>query len=78
MENRDRACLIKGRDFLTLPNLRMLCYDEGFEDFDIRYVGGLWVMLSLKINLHVRISLLVTQWIIGLMRNDHGIENLCL
>lgn len=24
----------------------MLCYDEGFEDFDIRYVGGLWVMFE--------------------------------
>ena len=26
----------------------MLCYDEGFEDFDIRYVGGLSVMLDFK------------------------------
>lgn len=48
VEKRKRACLIKGRDFLTLPNLRMLCFDEGFEDFDIRYVGGLWVMLEFK------------------------------
>lgn len=24
----------------------MLCYDKGFEDFDIRYVGELWVMFE--------------------------------
>ncbi|CAI9292934.1 unnamed protein product [Lactuca saligna] len=48
VEKTNRACLIKGRDFLTLPNLQMLCYDEGFEDFDIWYVGGLWVMLEFK------------------------------
>ncbi|CAI9301814.1 unnamed protein product [Lactuca saligna] len=48
VEKRHRACFIRGRDFLTLPNLRMLCYDEGFEDFDICYFGGLWVMLEFK------------------------------
>ena len=26
----------------------MLCLDEGFDDFDIRYVSGLWVMLEFK------------------------------
>ena len=26
----------------------MLCFDKGFEDFDIRYVGGLLVMLKFK------------------------------
>lgn len=24
-----------------LPNLRMLCMDEGFDNIDIHYVGGL-------------------------------------
>lgn len=27
-----------------MPNLRMLCFDE----FDIFYVGGLWVMFEFK------------------------------
>lgn len=26
----------------------MLCSKEGYEDFDIRYVGGFWVMLEFK------------------------------
>ncbi|CAI9279869.1 unnamed protein product [Lactuca saligna] len=26
----------------------MLCYDEGFDDFDIRYIGGLWVIMEFK------------------------------
>ena len=48
VENNKRACLVKVRDYSTLPNVRMLCFDEGFEDFDIRYVGGLWVMFEFK------------------------------
>lgn len=28
VEKRKRACFVKARDFLTLPNLRMLCFDE--------------------------------------------------
>ncbi|CAI9276768.1 unnamed protein product [Lactuca saligna] len=47
-EKRKRVCLIKGMDFHTLPNLRMLCFDEGFEDFDIRYVESPWVMIEFK------------------------------
>lgn len=41
MEKRKCACLLNVRDFSTLPNIRMLCFDEGFEDFDICHVGGL-------------------------------------
>ncbi|KAL4574379.1 hypothetical protein LXL04_021208 [Taraxacum kok-saghyz] len=33
------ACLAKARDFLTLPNLRLLCMDEGFEDVDLDISG---------------------------------------
>lgn len=29
VEKSKRACLVKARDFLTLPNLWMLCFDEG-------------------------------------------------
>ncbi|KAL4569159.1 hypothetical protein LXL04_024790 [Taraxacum kok-saghyz] len=40
------ACYGKARDFLTLPNLRLLCMDEGFEEIELRYVGGLWVLFE--------------------------------
>ena len=46
MEKSKRACLVKARDFPTFPNLHILCLDEGFEDFNMRYVGGLWVMIE--------------------------------
>ncbi|CAI9283438.1 unnamed protein product [Lactuca saligna] len=48
VERYDRACLVKAIDFLILPNLRMLCLDEGFEDFNMKYVGGLWVLIEFK------------------------------
>ncbi|CAI9278083.1 unnamed protein product [Lactuca saligna] len=32
----------------TLLNLGMLCHDEGFDEFIIRYVSGLWVMFEFK------------------------------
>ena len=48
VEKYNRACLVKARDFHTLPNLCMLCLDEGFEDFDMKYVGGLWVLIEFK------------------------------
>ncbi|CAI9294632.1 unnamed protein product [Lactuca saligna] len=43
-----KVCLVKARDFLTLPNLHMLSLDEGFEDFDMKFVGGLWVLIEFK------------------------------
>lgn len=49
MEKRKRACLVKVRDFYSLPNICMLRYDEGSEDFDLRYVGGYWVMIEFKV-----------------------------
>ncbi|CAI9289609.1 unnamed protein product [Lactuca saligna] len=48
VEISKHACLVKARDFLTLPNLWMLCFDEGFEDFDIRYVSDFWAMLGFR------------------------------
>lgn len=48
VERIKRACLVKARDFLTLPNLWNLCFDEGLEDFDIRYVGDFWAMLEFR------------------------------
>ncbi|CAI9264499.1 unnamed protein product [Lactuca saligna] len=44
IRNKKLAYLAKARDFSTLSNLRMLCHDEGFVDFQIRYAWGLWVM----------------------------------
>lgn len=41
-------CLVKDRDFHTLPKLCLLYVDEGFDDFDIWNIGGLWVMLEFK------------------------------
>lgn len=46
VEKRQRACPVKARDFSTLPNLRVLCLDEGFENFEMRYVGGLCVLIE--------------------------------
>lgn len=43
-----RACLVKARDFLTLPNIHTLCFDEAFDNFEIRYVGELWEMFEFK------------------------------
>lgn len=40
------AYLGKARDFLTLLNLTSPCIDEGFEEVEIRYVGGLWVVFE--------------------------------
>lgn len=48
VEKSKRACLVKARDYLTLTNLGMLCFDEGFDELEIRYVGGLQVMLEFK------------------------------
>lgn len=45
-DSKKLACLVKARDFITLPNLGMLCHDEGFENFHIGYVGGLWTMFE--------------------------------
>ena len=46
VDNRMLACYGKARDFPTLPNLRLLCMDEGFEEVELRYVGGLWVLFE--------------------------------
>lgn len=48
VEKRNRACFVKAKDYLTLPNLWMLCFDEVFKDFDIRYIGSFWVMFEFK------------------------------
>lgn len=48
VEKKNISCLAKARDFPTLPNLKMLCIDEGINDFDIRYVGGLWETFEFK------------------------------
>ncbi|CAI9262390.1 unnamed protein product [Lactuca saligna] len=48
IDNKKLACLAKARDFSTLPNLGMLCHNGCFDNFTIRYVGGLWVMFEFK------------------------------
>lgn len=48
MEKEKRAWLVKVRDFPTLTFLHMLCMNEGFDDFIIRYVGGIWAFLIQK------------------------------
>lgn len=47
-ENKELAYLAKARDFQTLVNLGMFCHDEGLDDFQIRYVGGLLVMFEFQ------------------------------
>ncbi|KAL4563118.1 hypothetical protein LXL04_027151 [Taraxacum kok-saghyz] len=46
--NRLTACYGKARDFPTLPNLKLLCMDEGFDEVELRYVGGLWVLFEFQ------------------------------
>lgn len=48
VETWKHACLVNARDFSILPNLRMFCFDDGFNDFEICYVGGLWSMFEFK------------------------------
>ncbi|CAI9264296.1 unnamed protein product [Lactuca saligna] len=48
IDNKKLVCLAKARNISTLPNLGMLCHDEDFDNFIIRYVGGLWVMFEFK------------------------------
>lgn len=36
------------RDFLTLPDIHMLCLNEVFDDMEIHYMGHLWVTFEFK------------------------------
>jgi len=41
-----QVVLGKVKDFKILPNLWMMCKNEGFLDVSIRYVGGVWVLFE--------------------------------
>ncbi|CAH1426780.1 unnamed protein product [Lactuca virosa] len=40
--------LAEVREAASIPNLINLCSEEGFSDIKIRYVGGLWVVVSFE------------------------------
>ena len=40
-------CLMgKVKDFVSLSNLKVVLVSEGFDNIDLRYMGGLWVMIK--------------------------------
>lgn len=49
-KKKQTTCLVKARDFSMLPKLRVLCLDEGFDNFEIRYIRGLWVLIEFNFN----------------------------
>nr|GEX54607.1 RNA-directed DNA polymerase, eukaryota, reverse transcriptase zinc-binding domain protein [Tanacetum cinerariifolium] len=38
----------KVKDFGSLSNLKVVLRNEGFDDIELRYLGGLWVMIEFK------------------------------
>lgn len=57
IEKMKISWLAKARDFPTFPNIHMLCLDEGFDDFEVCYIGGLWVMVEFRYKLVCKNSL---------------------
>ncbi|GJZ35427.1 hypothetical protein Tco_0581244 [Tanacetum coccineum] len=45
-KNMDLTLVAKVKSFESLPNLRVIYNQEGFEDMTIRYLGGFWVALE--------------------------------
>ncbi|GKB29935.1 hypothetical protein Tco_0869336 [Tanacetum coccineum] len=47
MNKQDYFCCLNGKvkEFGALANLKVVLGNEGFTDIDIRYLGGLWVMI---------------------------------
>nr|GEW02867.1 RNA-directed DNA polymerase, eukaryota [Tanacetum cinerariifolium] len=47
-KNMDLTLVAKVKSFKSLPNLRVICNQEGFEDMTIWYLRGFWVALEFK------------------------------
>ncbi|PWA65462.1 hypothetical protein CTI12_AA329110 [Artemisia annua] len=46
----DFSCCLNGKlkEIGALINLKMVMKNEGFTDFDLKYLGGLWIMIGFK------------------------------
>nr|GEY93731.1 RNA-directed DNA polymerase, eukaryota [Tanacetum cinerariifolium] len=38
----------KVKEFSSFDNMRMVLWNEGFNDIDLRYMGGMWIMIGFK------------------------------
>ncbi|GJU29550.1 hypothetical protein Tco_1173139 [Tanacetum coccineum] len=45
-KNLDFTLVAKVNNFDSMPNLLVICKEEGFENLTIRYLGGFWVSLD--------------------------------
>ncbi|GJU23714.1 retrotransposon protein, putative, ty1-copia subclass [Tanacetum coccineum] len=52
-KNLDFTLVAKVNNFDSMPNLLVICKEEGFENLTIRYLGGFWVSLDFP-DSHVR------------------------
>nr|GEZ82562.1 RNA-directed DNA polymerase, eukaryota [Tanacetum cinerariifolium] len=43
-----RGLLGKVKEFSSFDNMRMVLGNEGFNDIDLRYMGGMWIMIGFK------------------------------
>ncbi|PWA86004.1 DIE2/ALG10 family [Artemisia annua] len=50
VNERDFSCCLNGKlkEIGALINLKIVMRSEGFTDFDLKYLGGLWIMISFK------------------------------
>ncbi|GKD35456.1 DIE2/ALG10 family protein [Tanacetum coccineum] len=50
VNNQDYSCCLNGKikDFEAITNLKAVLENEGFNDFSLRYLGGMWVMIVFK------------------------------
>ncbi|GJZ43946.1 RNA-directed DNA polymerase, eukaryota, reverse transcriptase zinc-binding domain protein [Tanacetum coccineum] len=50
VNQEDYMCCLNGKvkDFGSLSNMKIVLGNEGFNDIEIRYLGGLWVMIVFK------------------------------
>nr|GEY08105.1 RNA-directed DNA polymerase, eukaryota, reverse transcriptase zinc-binding domain protein [Tanacetum cinerariifolium] len=48
MNQQDYSCCLNGKvnDFGSLSNLKVVSGNEGFDNIELRYLGGLWVMIE--------------------------------
>lgn len=45
------VCLVK--EFLSLTNISVLCKSEGFSDLNVKYIGGVWIVMEFHRNKYV-------------------------
>ncbi|GJS60856.1 RNA-directed DNA polymerase, eukaryota [Tanacetum coccineum] len=55
-KNMDLTLVAKVKSIESLPNLRVIYNQEGFEDITIWYLGGFWVALEFCLHMHVDIE----------------------